>query len=144
MGDDTLTSLFIAGLVPALKHELLTRRPSSQTDAMALAQQLAASRPVSAATAVAPSRSQWQRRDQCPQPAASAGDPKLSEGPKQVAPPPRPPREGPNRDYPLIRISAAERADRTVRNLCWYCPEKYSREHIFSKIFYVLMGGRRH
>ncbi|KAG6428509.1 hypothetical protein SASPL_112761 [Salvia splendens] len=76
VGDDTLTSLFIEGLVPSLKHELLTRRPSSLTDAMALAQQLDAFRPISATTAVTPSKPQWQRRHLRPQAAASAGGPK--------------------------------------------------------------------
>ncbi|KAL1556260.1 hypothetical protein AAHA92_11910 [Salvia divinorum] len=40
VGDSTLTSLFIAGLSPSLKVELLTRRPASLSNAMALAQQL--------------------------------------------------------------------------------------------------------
>lgn len=48
VGDSTLTSLFIAGLASSLKHELLTRRPSSLSDAIALAQQLWACRTVAA------------------------------------------------------------------------------------------------
>lgn len=61
VGDDTLTSLFIAGLASSLRHELLTRRPSSLCDAMARAQQLAACRPT--APAQPPGRAQWQRRE---------------------------------------------------------------------------------
>ncbi|KAG6424649.1 hypothetical protein SASPL_115067 [Salvia splendens] len=41
VGEETLTSIFIAGLRPSLKHELLTRRPATLQDAFALAQQLA-------------------------------------------------------------------------------------------------------
>ncbi|KAG6415867.1 hypothetical protein SASPL_123286 [Salvia splendens] len=42
VGDDPLTSLFVAGLSASLKHELLIHRPASLSDAIALAQQLAA------------------------------------------------------------------------------------------------------
>lgn len=68
------------------------------------------------------------------------GGSKSLEGLKPVFPPGRQQRENTTRDYPLVCISAAERADRTARNLCWYCPEKYSREHVCAKKFYVLMG----
>ncbi|KAG6424340.1 hypothetical protein SASPL_114757 [Salvia splendens] len=64
VGDDTLTSIYIAGLTPSLKHKLLTRRPSSLSDAIALAQQLAAYLAVSAPPITPSSRPPWQRRDQ--------------------------------------------------------------------------------
>ncbi|KAG6382962.1 hypothetical protein SASPL_157305 [Salvia splendens] len=41
---------------------------------------------------------------------------------------------------PIIKVSAAERADRARRGLCYWCPEKYTREHVCSKKFYALMG----
>ncbi|KAG6405345.1 hypothetical protein SASPL_132934 [Salvia splendens] len=54
---------------------------------------------------------------------------------------PRQPRESQaHSDYPIVRVSAAEWADRTKKGLCWYCPEPYSRSHVCSKKFYALMG----
>ena len=50
------------------------------------------------------------------------------------------PRDNQPRDYSIIRISAAEKADRTRRNLCWYWPEKFTREHVCCKKFYALIG----
>ncbi|XP_042035274.1 uncharacterized protein LOC121781613 [Salvia splendens] len=60
VGDSTLTSLFVAGLKPALKQELLTRRPATLQDAFALAQQLAICQAV--ASPVFSPKPSWQNR----------------------------------------------------------------------------------
>lgn len=77
VGDSTLTSLFIAGLKPALKQELLTRRPATLQDAFALAQQLAVCQ-----AAVSPTfspRPAWQNRGN--RSAQPADPPTTKEGP---------------------------------------------------------------
>ncbi|KAG6420708.1 hypothetical protein SASPL_117245 [Salvia splendens] len=102
-------------------------------DAFALAQQLAVCQ--AAASPVFSPKPAWQNRGsrtvQPPDPNAKQDS---QPDQKQV-------REGqPPRDYPAVRISAAERAERTRLNLCWWCPEKYSRSHVCAKKFYALMG----
>ncbi|KAG6430989.1 hypothetical protein SASPL_109064 [Salvia splendens] len=141
VGDDTLTSLFVAGLSAPLKHELLIRRPASLSDAISLAQQLAACHTASHTSQSSGSRSAWQPRDgkkyQKPQsPSPKQPDPIRLPNPYQKQ---QREAQAPS-DYHVVRVSAAERADRTKRGLCWYCPEPYSRSHVCSKKFYALMG----
>ncbi|KAG6430462.1 hypothetical protein SASPL_108530 [Salvia splendens] len=95
VGDETLMSLFIAGLQDPFKQELLTRRPVSLNEAFALAQQLAASRNLSTTTTATP-KTNWE----------------------------------------------TQRRERTRLGLCWYCLEKYTREHMCSEVFYALMGAK--
>ncbi|KAG6391199.1 hypothetical protein SASPL_148952 [Salvia splendens] len=141
VGDDTLTSLFIAGLSSSLKHELLIRRPASLSDAIALAQQLAACH-VASNTGQSPrARSTWHPRDSRQQQRTTNPAPKPADTTRLPSSQPRQQRESSvPTDYPVVRVSAAERADRTKRGLCWYCPEPYSRSHVCSKKFYALMG----
>ncbi|KAG6409313.1 hypothetical protein SASPL_127350 [Salvia splendens] len=116
--------------------------PASLSDAIALAQQLAACRTATAQTTPPSSRPVWSNRDQRQSFRATSQTTKVHEQPK-----PQPnvragayPPEGQPRDYPIVRVSAAERAERTSRGLCWYCPAKYTREHVCSKKFYALIG----
>ncbi|XP_047965871.1 uncharacterized protein LOC125210353 [Salvia hispanica] len=135
VGDATLTSLFIAGLNAPIKQELLTHRPNTLQEAFALAQQLAACHTMTTAgSSPAQQRSTWSGRSgRSSHNTAPAG--------KHVQPSPRPNKEGqPPTDLPIVKISAAEREDRTKRGLCWYCPEKYSRSHVCNTRFYALMG----
>ncbi|KAG6401064.1 hypothetical protein SASPL_137909 [Salvia splendens] len=112
VGDSTLTSLFIAGLSPSLNAELLTRRPASLGDAMALAQQLSACH--SAASIGMPvqnpsmdSRDTKQITKYTPPHSRPTGNP--SPAPSRNA------RDGPPRDYPIVRVSAAEKAEKAKR-----------------------------
>ncbi|KAG6417345.1 hypothetical protein SASPL_119499 [Salvia splendens] len=94
VGDSTLTSLFIVGLKPALKQELLRRRPATLQDAFALAQQLAVCQ--AAASPVFSPKPSWQSRGnrtvQQPDPNAK----------KDIQPDQKQVREGqPPRDYPV-------------------------------------------
>ncbi|KAG6392496.1 hypothetical protein SASPL_146718 [Salvia splendens] len=107
VGDDTLTSLFVAGLSTPLKHELLIRRPASLRDAISLAQQLAACHTASHTSQSSGSRSAWQTRDgkqyQKPQsPSPKQPDPIRLPNPYQ-----RQQREAqPLSDYPVVRFYA--------------------------------------
>ncbi|KAG6423312.1 hypothetical protein SASPL_113705 [Salvia splendens] len=141
VGDDTLTSLFVAGLSASLKHELLIRRPASLSDAISLAQQLAACHTASHTSQSSGSRSAWQHRDGKQYQKPQSPSPKQPDLVRLPNPYQKQQREAqaPS-DYPVVRVSAAERADRTKRGLCWYCPEPYSRSHVCSKKFYALMG----
>ncbi|KAL1546909.1 hypothetical protein AAHA92_23444 [Salvia divinorum] len=137
VGDDTLTSLFIAGLKESIKQELLTHRPSTLQEAFAYAQQVAACQTLTAAQP----KATWQTK------ATRSGNtftPQLGNrnpNPRQEPTGPRNGREQQqHQNFPIVRVSAAERADRTKRGLCWYCDEAWSRAHVCSKRFYALMG----
>ncbi|KAG6430816.1 hypothetical protein SASPL_108889 [Salvia splendens] len=147
VGSDTLISLFIAGLHDSIKQELLTNRPPSLDAAFALAQRLAACQSLPSAMAASP-RPSWHNRDNRPKttPALVVTNPPKT----ATTPQPRPEQNtGPiggfnnklRPNYPVIRVSAAERAEKTRRGECWWCPEQYSREHVCSKKFYALMGA---
>ncbi|KAG6430626.1 hypothetical protein SASPL_108698 [Salvia splendens] len=129
VGDETLTSLFIAGLKPSIRHELLTRRTASLQDAFALAQRIAACQ-LTVNQAASP-RPAWSSKTSTA--ATQTRDNQLQH---------RTPREGqPPSDYPIVRVSSAERAERTKKGQCWYCPEPYSRTHVCSKKFYAFIGA---
>ena len=132
VGEETLTSLFIAGLQDSLKLELLTKRPASLNEAFALAQQLAACQRLVNPRSAQP-RQTWNDRDSKPRP---------NQTPALTIQQPRPAAAGPHPKpgIPIVKISAAERAERARKNLCYWCPEKYTREHVCSKKFYALMG----
>ncbi|XP_042037749.1 uncharacterized protein LOC121783641 [Salvia splendens] len=141
LGDDTLMSLFIAGLQDSFKHELLTKRPVSLNEAFALAQQLAANHKLSAPPTVQ-HKPQWgdgDSRQRQPPTLTTAPPPRpaqMPQGRSTGTQPDQPRRNG----IPVRRISAADRRERTRQGLCWYCPEKYTRDHMCSEVFYALMG----
>ncbi|KAG6417851.1 hypothetical protein SASPL_120046 [Salvia splendens] len=129
VGEETLTSLFIAGLQDSVQQELLTRRPPSLNETFALAQQLAACQNITTSRVSQP-RSNWSGQENRSKPAA----------PALVVQQQRPPTPQLKSGVPIIKVSAAERADRARRGLCYWCLEKYTREHVCSKKFYALMG----
>ena len=140
VGDSTLISLFVAGLSPSLKAELLTRRPASLCDAMALAQQLAVCHTISPVAPAVP-RPNTESRDNRQQPSKyTPPHTRATENLRPEHPPSKNSRTGPPRDYPIVRLSAAEKAEKVKRNECVYCPEKYSRTHVCNRKFYALMG----
>ena len=131
--DSTLTSLFIAGLKPAIKHELLTKRPSSLQDACALAQQVEACH-LALTDQVRPPTQNWSNRG-TRHTAGSLDSTRVS------IPHPKPPRSTqPTGGLPIVRISSAERAEKRRKGECDYCPEKWSRDHVCSKRFLAMMG----
>ncbi|XP_042017749.1 uncharacterized protein LOC121765611 [Salvia splendens] len=142
VGDATLTSLFITGLNSPLKQELLTRRPATLQEAFAVTQQLAACQAITAPAAQnTTTRPSWSNRNSRNTVLTSQTQPTGQPAPATGAPTPKPSREGqPPTDFPIVKISAAERADRARRGLCYYCPEKYTRSHVCSTKFYALLG----
>lgn len=42
---------------------------------------------------------------------------------------------------PMVRLTTAERAQRTKLGLCWYCPEKWVAGHSYKGQFLVYMGA---
>ena len=133
VSDDTLMSLFIAGLRDPIKKDLLTRRPSSLNEAFALAQQVAACQILLTGAPPTPKSSLQDRETR--QRNFSSGLSTTVQHRQGQAPP------GQNRPpYPIIKVSAAKRAEKQRKNECYYCPEKYTRDHVCSKKFYALIG----
>ena len=132
VGETTLISLFITGLQEPMKHELLTKRPETLEETFVLAQRSAACHRLSAQPPAARNPS-WTGRETRPrqqQPPLSVSQPQRNNQASQ-----------PRSNIPVVRISAAERAERTRLKLCWWCPEKYTPEHVCNKKFYALIGA---
>ena len=91
VGDSTLTSLFIAGLIPSIKQELLTRRPATLQDAFALAQQLAACQSTAGNMQTSLTKSPWQ-----PRPYTASPTPNRDPQPSKSKP------GQPPTDYPVV------------------------------------------
>lgn len=128
--DDTLVSLFIAGLQKDIKQELLTTRPASLNEAFAIAQRIAARNRAVAASPI--TRPTWADRDPRPR---QTNTPALT-----TTAPPKAATDNNRKPCPVVRLTAAERTDRAHRNLCYYCPEKYTLEHVCNGKFYALIG----
>ncbi|KAG6436208.1 hypothetical protein SASPL_101093 [Salvia splendens] len=132
VGEPTMISLFIAGLKDPMKHELLTNQPSTLEETFALAQRIAACHRLSTPSTTSHDSS-WMPRETRPR-----------QHTQSALTTPAPPRQNqsarPRPNIPVVRISAADRAERTRLGLCWWCSEKYSREHVCNKKFYALMG----
>ncbi|XP_042008932.1 uncharacterized protein LOC121757454 [Salvia splendens] len=127
-----LFTLFIAGLKPEIQERLTLHRPTSLAAAMALSLELADTQ--ADRNLAQPSsgfqRRQWQGRDHrtstgpavTQQPTANAAGAALPVGPTQRQ------REQPR--PPAIRVSQAEKSERSRLGLCWHCPEKWVFGHV--------------
>ncbi|VFQ64465.1 unnamed protein product [Cuscuta campestris] len=61
-------------------------------------------------------------------------------GSASTAPPPRPPDKSPISRLPVVRVTNAEKTERSKKGLCWYCDEKWDASHNCRRRFLVLMG----
>lgn len=131
--ESKLYTLFIAGLKPDLQERLRLHRPSSLTEAMALALELADSQLDQAQNTQQPAgaRRPWQNRDNRLPTISSTGQnsghslsgvnkPQGTAGKEREQ----------HRQQPLIRVSQAEKAERSRLGLCYWCPEKWIVGHV--------------
>ncbi|XP_042051252.1 uncharacterized protein LOC121796474 [Salvia splendens] len=133
--ESTLVPIYVEGLQQPVKNQVKHQYPSSVASAMALAVEYdgCIDRPT-------PSpgfqRRQWIPREQRLTTGSTPGaqpDTSSTARPNQL-------KSSPYSRLPVIRLSAAEKADRTKKNLCWYCPEKYTPSHVCNKTFLAYMG----
>ncbi|XP_042023062.1 uncharacterized protein LOC121770393 [Salvia splendens] len=127
-----LYTLFVAGLKADIRERLTLHRPTSLAAAMALALEIADTQSdrINPQPVTTFQRRQWSGRDIRPtvtplgthQPSPMAAVTSTTTGQKNL------PREPPCQ--PLIRVSQAERSERSRLGLCWHCPEKWVIGHV--------------
>ncbi|XP_047965215.1 uncharacterized protein LOC125209670 [Salvia hispanica] len=133
-----LLPIYIEGLLQPVKNQVKHQNPPSVAPAMALAVEYDSCVEKPQVTTGFQRRS-WQNKEQ-----------------RQSAQPQQPlalttPTTQPNRlnhakgsEYtklPVVHLTAAQRAERSRLNLCWYCPEKWVTGHSCKGRFLVYMGA---
>ncbi|VFQ63349.1 unnamed protein product [Cuscuta campestris] len=112
----------VGGLKQPLQRELNLRNPGTLAEAFALARELAA-----CTTVMGPTKRVWQ-----------SGTGGVSSQPPVAS------LEGSSTkstsSLPIIRLTPAERAERTRKGLCWNCEEKYVPGHRCAHKFLALLG----
>ncbi|XP_047979109.1 uncharacterized protein LOC125221028 [Salvia hispanica] len=139
--DHVLLDLYVASLRQPIQDEVLLHRPTSLSAAFALATQLASCRQETPQPQHSSGRRQWQPRDTrgqgqpTPQVTASQASPAAANRATFSAP-----RSQDSAATPIVRLSAAEKAERRCLNLCFYCPEKWVTGHVCGTRILAYMG----
>ncbi|XP_042017759.1 uncharacterized protein LOC121765623 [Salvia splendens] len=120
LSDEALIPIFIEGLKQPLQETVELQQPQSLAEAMALALRLGASQEQRAQQAAATQKRQWQNRDS----RLAAGAPTTSSAPPPTGAP------STNTRFAPVRVSLAEKSERSRKGLCWHCPEKYTPGHV--------------
>ncbi|VFQ88034.1 unnamed protein product [Cuscuta campestris] len=116
--EPTLISIYIAGLKQPTWREVLLRRPVTLGQTFALARELAVNYTDTLAALSGSSKRVWgsaattstgASTSRTLEPASKPGQPSSSDVPSSL---------------PVRRFSAAERADRTAKGLCWNCDDR--------------------
>lgn len=142
--DRRLVTLYVEGLQQPIRNQVKFQYPPSVAAAIALALEF------DAAVDKQPSQPTFQRRAW--QPRENRQRPGSQPTPHHSGPQPQIASEtasgrsnqaiSKGADFaglPVMRLTAAQKADRTRRNLCWYCPEKYVPGHVCNKPFLAYM-----
>ncbi|VFQ69512.1 unnamed protein product [Cuscuta campestris] len=135
-----LISMFVAGLRQPIQREVNLRNPASVPATFTLARELSACHAEAAATYTRALRRQWPPRPPPPSPTSAGLLPTPGSGSTSTAPPPRPPDRSPISRLPVVRVTNAEKTERSKKGLCWYCDEKWDASHNCQRRFLVLMG----
>ncbi|XP_042010513.1 uncharacterized protein LOC121759078 [Salvia splendens] len=135
-----LVTLYVEGLQQPVRNQVKFQYPPSVAAAMALAVEF------DAATDKPPPKQSFQRRAWLPR-EQTQQPPPLAITPSGATPGAEANRggqpKGRSADFaglPVVRISAAERAEHTRKGLCWYCPDKWIPGHVCKGKFLVYMG----
>ncbi|XP_042008927.1 uncharacterized protein LOC121757445 [Salvia splendens] len=127
-----LFTLYVAGLKPDMQERVTLRQPRSLAAAMALSLELADSQP-DRSLGQYPSgfqRRTWQGRDNRPSANPLGPQPPAAQGARQgpLGEPQQRVKE--QTRGPTIRVSQAEKSERSRLGLCWHCPEKWVIGHV--------------
>lgn len=126
--------IYIAGLQQPVRSQVKHQHPRSVAAVMALAIKFDCSTNTSGVPA-GPQRRNWTPRDQKGPPPASNQQQPSQQSTTCVCTIPK------YLQLPVIRLTAAERVDRTRRGLCVYCQEKWVQNHACKRPFLAYMGG---
>ncbi|VFQ89359.1 unnamed protein product [Cuscuta campestris] len=137
----TLVAMYIAGLKQPVQREVNLRTPTTLPAAFALARELSAS--YQDLQGASSSRRAWPVR----QPATTPPGFPVSANPSQIPPPSRgsfppskPAASSSLSQLPIVKVSAADKAERAKKGLCWYCDEKWVPGHHCKHRFLAFMG----
>ncbi|XP_042065700.1 uncharacterized protein LOC121809231 [Salvia splendens] len=124
--DYILIPVFIEGLKMPIQEKVELQQPQSLAEAMALALRLAANQDHRYQQASS-QRRQWPSREARQQPPPpSAPDSSAAQGSKAG----KQPQELDRPRFTPIRVSNAEKSERSRKGLFWHCPEKYTPGHV--------------
>ncbi|XP_042029888.1 uncharacterized protein LOC121776789 [Salvia splendens] len=118
LSGEALIPILITGLKEPIQETLELQQPGSLAEAMALALWLAASHEV---RQLPPSRGKWPIRDSCFFP--------ISQSPP-VGQSDMPAKDPTKISFKPIRVSNAEKAERSRKGLCYHCLEKWTLGHV--------------
>ncbi|KAL1540646.1 hypothetical protein AAHA92_24966 [Salvia divinorum] len=137
--DYMLLTLYVEGLLQPVRNQVKFQYPPSVAAAIALALEFDAAIERPQPTSQFHRRT-WQPRDGRQHtnftPSGGTQTAALQAG-RAVQPHPR------GSDFsnlPVVRLTAAEKAERSRKGLCWYCPEKWIPNHSCKKTFLAYMG----
>ncbi|KAL1550842.1 hypothetical protein AAHA92_18755 [Salvia divinorum] len=134
--ESTFLPIYVAGLQQSVRNQVKHHHPTSVAKAMALAVDYDSciEKPTSNQGF---QRRNWVPREHrqplgqsttMPNTGPQSGRPIHAKGPEYSK-------------LPVIRLTAAERADRTRRGVCWYCEEKWAPSHTCKRSFLAYMGA---
>lgn len=129
--ESTLLPIYMSGLRNPVRSLVRFQHPTSVAAAMALALEFDSSADRTAPVFKRPWPSK-EMRPTGPVPSESKAAQPSSATPQR------------SRDYsklPVVRLTAAERAEKTRLGLCWYCSEKWAKGHVCKGKFLAYMGS---
>ncbi|KAL1551486.1 hypothetical protein AAHA92_19326 [Salvia divinorum] len=148
--DYILLPIYVAGLKQPLQREVKLHHPTTLASAFALAKELSACRSDQPSSSSTYQRKPWVPRDsRTPYNSSSA----MNTSTAQASQPHRTQASQPHRTQsaryrpidlgklPIVRLSGAEKSERSHRGLCWYCDDKWVPGHVCKQNFLAYMGG---
>ncbi|XP_057786354.1 uncharacterized protein LOC131003815 [Salvia miltiorrhiza] len=135
VSESMLLSIYLGGLRHSVKVQVRFQHPTSVAAAMAIASEFEGV----SDRGTAPGRRQWPNREIRP-----AGGVGPSSTPTEQPPSAPPPSGSRSRDYsklPVVRLTAAEKAEKTRLGLCWFCSEKWASGHVCKGRFLAYIGS---
>ncbi|XP_047979333.1 uncharacterized protein LOC125221252 [Salvia hispanica] len=129
--ESALIPIFVQGHKQPLQEKVELQHPTSLAEAMALALRLAATQEERQQQPSSFSRRHGSGREYRTSSATLQGTPAVPSGPHHQAQ--QPEGQGRGVDRPRVQpilVSNAEKSERSRRNLCWHCPEKWVPGHV--------------
>ncbi|VFR02721.1 unnamed protein product [Cuscuta campestris] len=132
--EPTLTAMYVAGLAQPVQGEVNLRQPRSLQEAFALARELSACHQTPPPNA----RRTWSVRPAGPAPTGATSTP--GSGATSQAIGVKHSDNKPSSQLPIVRLSSAQKIERSKKGLCWYCDEKWVPGHHCKHRFLAFMG----
>ncbi|VFQ68537.1 unnamed protein product [Cuscuta campestris] len=136
--ESTLIAMYIAGLKQPIRREVNLRNPTTLPLTFALARELSACHLEAAGSYSRELRRPWSARPPTTPSAGLLPTPGPSSRPSPVPQASHNSESSPK--LPVVRLTNAEKTERTKKGLCWYCDEKWIAGQNCKHRFLLLMG----